>query len=71
MTDDLDGLDAMAVERLKTTNEVDNKIEAVDDKTRGLGVILEGPSDTARSVDNVQDPIEEIKAGGVDGARGI
>lgn len=71
MTDELDALDTMAAERLKTTNEVDNKIEAVDDKTRGLGVILEGPSDTARSVGNVQDPIKEIKTGGVDGAQGI
>jgi hypothetical protein len=41
MTDDLDDLDAMGAEHLKTANDVDNGIEVVDNKTQGLGDILE------------------------------
>jgi hypothetical protein len=47
MADDLDDIDAMAAERLKSA------------------------SDTARSADDVQGPIREIKAGGVNGAQVI
>ena len=71
MSDDLDDMDAMAAERLKTANEVDNRIETIDNKTRGLPDILESALDTVRRADNVQGPIREIKAGGVDGAQVI
>lgn len=70
-TDDLDDLDVMGAEHLKTANHVNNEIEAVDNKTQGLGDILEGVSHTVRNVDNVQGPIRGIKDGGVDGAQDI
>ena len=64
--------DAMHAESLKTTNEPDDKIEYIDNMTqRIIRDTLEGTSDGAGNVHNVQDPIIETEARGVKGAHTI
>ena len=63
--------DAMAAESPKTTNEADNKIEIVNNKTRARSNTLQGVWDRARNIDNVEGPVMGIEASRVDGAQVI
>ena len=49
-------LDATIEESLKNTNEANNEIEVIDNKTQGIRATLEGVSNRARNVDNEQGP---------------
>jgi hypothetical protein len=60
--------DTMAAESLKTKNEANDSINIVGDKKQVAGDMLQGISNRAGNVDNVQGPVTGIEASGVDGA---
>ena len=61
--------EAMDAETLKTTNEANNKIEYVDNMTQdNMHDTLEAAEDGAGNADNVQGPMKETEARGVEGA---
>jgi uncharacterized protein (DUF2164 family) len=61
--------DKMLAEGLKTTNNVDDNVEVIDNKTRAIRDTLGGVSDRAGNIDNIQVPVNKIEASGVDGVQ--
>jgi len=63
----VDDLDAMTSESLKIGTR--QLLEVVDNKMPGIRNTLESVSDRAWNVENVQSPLQDIEARGIDGAQ--
>jgi hypothetical protein len=63
--------DPDATESPKISNEADNKIKVVDNKTWGMYDTMEGVSDRSRNVHKVQVRVNEIQVSGIEGMQAI